>query len=793
MTNLGGTTEGRAMRARDGVPYCRNSTFTGREACQSGAHNRVALHGLGGCGKTQIALEYVYQCSSEGHCGVFWVQGSGILKFAEGFKAIAQHVRIPRVSGEKDEEGLLRRARMWLEGPHSGDWILVIDNADNDADFIGNTGPISKFVPQGRKGTVIFTTRSRQVAVRQSCKIIKVGKMEPEEALELFSKRFDSWHSLEDEEKRAAAMILNSMDYLPLAVVGSSAFMTENGTSPTVYWSIFQENDKRARELLLERFSDIQREVDMTENAPSGKPSRLIAFFGRQNIPKELLIRSGLEGMDDSLKFITEVKCEDTIFYELHRLIQLSIWAYLSMEQANQGRAAALQAISWLFPVYEYKRRNICAAYMSHEQVLTRDSSDTIAEDLVYRMGKHYLEMGSYIAVNNLAVVLRALGKYEESEVVNRHTLEGYEKSLGSDHRNTLRAVNNLALVPRDLGRYEDSEVVNRRALEGYKKSLGSDHPDTLGAINNLAHVLQAQGRYEESEMMNRRALEWCEKVFGLDHPTALMAVNDLARVLREQARYEELERVSRCALEGLEKSLGLGHPATLMAVNNLAKAQQEQGRYGESEVMNRRALEGFEKGFGLDRPATLMTVNNLALVLQEQGRYEESEAVNRRALQGSEKCFGSDHPKTLTAVNNLAVLLREQGRYAESEVMNRRALEGYEKSVGLDHPDTLIAINNLAQVLREQGRYEESESGETRVSPSGSNRYEGSVACLSSNTSSPTSGYSRSPLACWHMWGVTTGSAAASRECRRYGKARLRHSTRKKGGEWPKNGEEGG
>ncbi|PWW80871.1 hypothetical protein C7212DRAFT_361357 [Tuber magnatum] len=582
MTTLRGIYEGQAMIARDGesskasrpywmVPYCRNNTFTGREsviesieeACKIGAHSRVALHGLGGCGKTQIALEYVYQRSSEGHCDVFWVQGSGILKFTEGFKAIAQHVRIHLVSVEEDEEGLLRRTRTWLEGPDSGDWILVIDNADNDADFIGNTSPIAKFVPQGRKGTVIFTTRSRQVAIRQGCKIINVGKMEPEEALELFSKRFNSWRRLEDEEKGAAAMILNSVDYLPLAVVGSSAFMTENGTSPSVYWSMFRENDKRARELLLERFSDIQREVDraesilgtyfitfdrIAEQMPlAANILGLIAFFDRQNIPEELLTHSGLEGMDDSLKFcqamgkllrfllVTEVKYEGTTFYELHRLVQLSIRAYLSIEQANQGRAAALQAISRLFPVYEYKRRNICAAYMSHAHALTKDSTDTVAEDIVYRMGRHYMEMGSY---NNAEIQVRqcialreadkerdwegdSYSRFEllgivhlyqerakEAEVMFSKVLRDIEKASRLGHRNTLMAVSDLARVLQLLGRYQESEVMNRRALEGYEKILGSDHPSTLSAVRNLALVLRLQGRHEGSEVMIRRALE---------------------------------------------------------------------------------------------------------------------------------------------------------------------------------------------------------------------------------------------------------------------------------------------
>ncbi|CUS06807.1 unnamed protein product, partial [Tuber aestivum] len=131
--------------------------FTGREhlidsvkrLCKPNGHNRIALHGLGGSGKTQIALEYVYQCASESNCNIFWVQGSGVLQYREGYRAIAQRIRIPLASAETEEEGFLLSIKRWFEGPESGDWIVVIDNADNDEDFAGNKSPIAKFVPQG--------------------------------------------------------------------------------------------------------------------------------------------------------------------------------------------------------------------------------------------------------------------------------------------------------------------------------------------------------------------------------------------------------------------------------------------------------------------------------------------------------------------------------------------------------------------------------------------------------------------------------------------------------------------
>ncbi|CUS06771.1 unnamed protein product, partial [Tuber aestivum] len=340
------------------IPYGRNSKFTGRKhlveevkrLSEGSNHNRIALHGLGGSGKTQIALEYVYQRASESDCHVFWVHGSGVQKFSEGFRAIAQHVRIPLASAEMDEEEFLLNVKRWFEGPDKGDWILVIDNADNEEDFIGNSGRISKFVPQGSRGTLIFTTRSLQVASWQDCYRIDVGKLEEHEAQELFSKRLGNWNGSRDEEKEAIPMILDSLHHIPLAIVGAAAPMTVTQTPPSTYWTIFRANDEQAKRLLSRPFCDIQRETDMTESILAtyfitfdritdqmplwADLLRLIAFFDRQNIPEELLSQCGLEGMDDPIVYreaigkllgfslVTAVKCEDKTFYELHRLVQ---------------------------------------------------------------------------------------------------------------------------------------------------------------------------------------------------------------------------------------------------------------------------------------------------------------------------------------------------------------------------------------------------------------------------------------------------------------------------------------
>ena len=345
-------------------------------------------------------------------------------KFGEGFRAIAQHVRIPLHSAETDEAKLLEVKR-WLEGPGSGTWILVIDNADNEADFATNDSPIAKFIPQAIDGTLIFTTRSRQVAEPQCSTMIEVGKMEEEEARELFSKRFDGWDILEDNEKEDVAAILSSVHHLPLAVVGSAVYMTKNATPPSIYWNIFQENEERMKDLLSWPFYDIQREAaqesilstysatftQIRQQMPlAADILRLMAFFNHQNIPEELLTQYGLKGMDHSADFrcaigrllgfslVTMVRCgcKSKAFYDLDRLVQLSLQKYLPTSELNQGRAAALKVISRLFPQSREEGRYISPAYIPHALAATKNSTDPIAEELGVRVALYLLDMDSY-------------------------------------------------------------------------------------------------------------------------------------------------------------------------------------------------------------------------------------------------------------------------------------------------------------------------------------------------------------------------------------------------------------
>jgi len=305
--------------------------------------------------KTQIALEYVYRCGRGRP--VFWVHGSSLEKFSEEFKSIGASQSAIDGEGSKS----LTSVKKWLEGPNSGEWILVVDNADNERDFGSNNSPIAQYIPRGPKGTLIITTRSKQVASRLVChgeSVIQVPQMGAEEARQLFLYRYGALSDPRDET--AVEEILGSLHYLPLAVVGAAAYMTETSTAPSEYLGILGSEDAARERLLSQQFSDIYREVpgvgesilstffitfeQIKKDYPQAADLlRLITFMkDHQNIPEDALRRSRLEGMSDALtarnaigklvnfSLVTKTASSvgDVPVYELHRLVQISAEVY---------------------------------------------------------------------------------------------------------------------------------------------------------------------------------------------------------------------------------------------------------------------------------------------------------------------------------------------------------------------------------------------------------------------------------------------------------------------------------
>ncbi|KAF2804921.1 TPR-like protein [Mytilinidion resinicola] len=632
----------------------RNSLDRVRQICTRPAA-RAALVGLGGVGKSQIAIEYAYLVQDESPTTwVFWVHADTRATFEEGYRKIVQVTKMDGWDNPKAD--VLQLVQSWLCDESNGRWVMIVDNADDsnvlfppfdEAEVAGASNPdqaaepLSDFLPQSPNGSILITSRSRDVARRltgRGDRLVEVKPMDSREALALLQKK------LSNANEHNATELLKALDYMPLAITQAAAHIEQRAPRMTIsrYIDEIHRNDHDRARLLARDVGDNRRDGRASnsiiatlqvsfEHIRRGMPTaaRLLSLMRHSHADKLFLNWMSLDGRE----------------FEMHRLVQFSIKKWLEVyNELEEWKEAYITLMDDNDPVGRYKNWAVCQALFPHARAVVACQP----------AGGRAVEAWASVLFK-AAWYAYEMGKYKEAEEMSQGALEAREAALGAEHPDTLASMNNLA-----TGKCKEAENMDRKVLEAREKTLGREHPSTLMSMNNLALVLQEQGKYEQTEGMNGQALEGWEKVLGKEHPDTLMSMNNLATVLKEQGKYQEAEKMNRQALEMRKKVLGEEHPDTLRSLNNLALVLQEQGKYKQAEEMNRQVLEGWEKVLGKEHPDTLRSVYNLAYLLHQLQQYKDASPLYQRACAGLQEKLGLDHPITQGCMSNYSLLQRQ-------------------------------------------------------------------------------------------------------------------------------------
>ncbi|KAM0449587.1 hypothetical protein ACHAO4_007610, partial [Trichoderma viride] len=677
------------------APFGRNQNFVGREAILASLLEKIrpsankedcqrtAIEGLGGVGKTQIALEVVYQLHNEHpDCSIFWVPAVDATGFENAYRNIGKQLDIEGIDEDEGDVKLL--VVKALNDESSGSWLLVVDNAD-DVTLLFGDAKLSTYLPFSRNGSILFTTRNREAAVRLDIlveSIFSVTEMNQDEALSLLQKGLKDSQASNME---ATEKLLDVLANLPLAIRQASAYMATKHISTADYLELCQSNPKDMITLLSKDFEDrhrykeIQNPVATTwlisfnqilHNDPlAAKYLQFMSILTEKDIPKFLLPASTrLETVDaiGTLKgyaFITQQEGEDS--FSMHRLVQLAMRNWLEKEgKLKKSVASAIRRLNKVMPFLEHDNKKIWMRCLPHAQAILE-----LSEHLKGTQAESSLFF-------NVAWGNSYLGRYQTAEGMYRKALELDEKLFGKDHPYTVVCMRHLGLVLSCLRKFEESEQITRQTLEINEKLSGKDHLDTLESMDDLANTLMEQEKYKEAEDMHRQVLDMRQKLLNEDHPVVLRSMNDLARVLQFQGKYEEAEKMHYQTLKQRTEVLGMDHPDTFRSMNHLAIVLRNLGKYAESEELHHQAFEQRKKVLGIDHPATLQSMNNFAIGLGDLGKYKEAEAMHYQAFKRREKVFGKYHSYTLTSMDNFALSLKDLGKYDESEKMHREAIK---------------------------------------------------------------------------------------------------------------------
>jgi tetratricopeptide (TPR) repeat protein/nucleoside phosphorylase len=763
------------------VPYLRNPHFTGREdllvyldrqlappgpgdttARRAALTQSQAVKGLGGIGKTQIAVEYAYRSRErDRYTHIFWVNAaeetllSSFLSLAEILPAFSE-------KQETDQLRMVAAIKRWLEQCQES-WLLILDNADT-IELIG------AYLPGFGRGSILLTTRADAVGPLGGA-AVEVQTMGMVEGISLLLSRAQRLSQAHDDDINQAGNIVVALDHFPLALDQAGAYIDEAGCSLADYLQIYQEHRQALLARRGQQFTAYPDSVATTwllsfEKVEQANPAaaellRLCAFLSPDQIPEEL-IREGAEQWSPLLrKAATDLfafnqmiialltyslvkRLSDHKTLSIHRLVQAVQRDQMEPEIQNQWAKRVVQAVHTVFPenaedLVSWPRclrfldqAQACSSLIEHYQLGSVDAANllnrtgiyfnahalyAIAEPLYRRalsireqqVGEAHADTAQ--SLNNLAELLQAQGMYAEAGTLYRRALTIYEQELEAlDHPGAAACLNNLAELSRTQGAYTEAEAFYRRALAIYERHLGAEHPRFALSLNNLAGLCKAQGRYEAAEVLYQQALSIREKQLGDQHPDTAGSLNNLALLFYEQGKYLEAGPLYHQAFAIYEHTLGANHPDTVSCLNNLALLFSKQGKYDEAEPLYRRALSTYERVYGVNHPDTAVGLNNLAALYTSQGRYTDAEPLYQQALTIAEEALGVDHPDTATGLSNLAEFYRTLGRYTEAEPLCQRAYAISVRRLGAQHPDTAGRLSNLARLFSVQGKHAEAE-----------------------------------------------------------------------------------
>ncbi len=538
------------------VPYRRNKFYTERDDALDALYQDLkmrdavaltqpqAITGLGGIGKTQMALEYAYRYGSK-YSAVLWVRSDTLEGLIISFTRLAHVLNLPECN-ELDQNIVIAAVQRWLR-LHS-DWLLIFDNVDEPSIAM-------PFLPNAGSGHLLLTTRAQSLG--EIARPVQVLPMKPEIGALLLLRRAEilALHApleqADEDNRMIASEISGESDGLPLALDQAGAYVNVTSCSLKDYLHFYRT---RRQNLLQERGSfdqDYPASVATTwslsfEKVRKGKPAaadllNFCAFLAPHAIPETLILESAPHLGDvlapvaadpveldltykEALKYSLVQREGDTATLTIHRLVQAVLRDRMPIEIQREWMHRAVLAVDAVIPnllALEQREANVrylphalvCATWIEQENFHNKESSHVL---------------------NWAARCLDERAQYKEAESLSKCSVAMYEQLMGPENPVVALQLSNLASIYQHQGKYKEAEPLLQRALT-LQEQLG--HPHIVVGLNNLAALYNDQGRYIEAEKLLKRAIAMGEQLMSSDYPYTSQSLNNLAALYKGQGR----------------------------------------------------------------------------------------------------------------------------------------------------------------------------------------------------------------------------------------------------------------
>jgi tetratricopeptide (TPR) repeat protein len=586
------TLVGQSSKPSRYLPFSKNKNFIGRteeidalerklmieQNCQ-----KIAVVGLGGVGKTQLALQFAYSVvEKHPDVFVFWIHALSLETFEQACREVAGVLGL--VGTENDKEDVKGLVQRYLSAEREGRWMLIVDNADDMDVLEGSDGEkgILDYLPESESGLTVFTTRDKQTAhALAGNSIVDVEKLDLATASHLFKKTLTRKDPAFDET--VIDELLEELDRLPLAITQAAAYVSCNPISVEGYLSLLRSTE---RDLIFIMSKEMRDRTRYKHTANAVAKTWLVSFdqIVRQDADAASLLQymSCIEWKAIPHSILPAVKPEarmttaigtlwsysfittrnDSQTYDMHRLVHVAARVWLQQKGLMaETQKRALEHLSNIFPSDDYEKREIWREYIPHA-VRIRDVK---AGEHIDVRGKLCLQVGRCLRVDGR--IRDAVGWLEESRDLRA--------GLSGDHTDRLLTQHVLAVAYQANGQVKDAVRLLEQVVAISERVLAEDHPDRLASQAVLASAYQANGQVKDAVRLLEQVVAISERVLAEDHPSRLASQHELARAYQANGQVKDAVRLLEQVVAIRERVQVEDHPHRLASQHNLASAYQ--------------------------------------------------------------------------------------------------------------------------------------------------------------------------------------------------------------------------
>jgi tetratricopeptide (TPR) repeat protein len=487
-----------------------------------------AVHGLGGVGKTELALEFAHRFSSD-YDITWWMPAEQPTSATAALAALAGRMGVEQVADQSEMVAglfdLLRQRDRWL---------LIYDNAERPDRLVG-------LLPPGGGGKVLVT--SRWPAWGSQATPLRVNVLSREESVAFLAKRTGA------DDQAALDELAELLGNLPLALEEAAAYLEETGAGLDEYLEFVRE---RARELFgldhppVDEHGDQRRVAtvwslsldQVHQEAPAAEALLNLCAFLAPDIPRglpreqpQLLPEELARAVSDPLaynrmlaavgRYSLATVTPTTI--GMHRLVQAVIQARLGDEGERRWAEAAVGLLRDSFPddSWEVATWPTCERLLPHVLAVAGHAE---------RLGIAAEQAGWLL--DRASAYLRERGQYRQARPLAEHAVTVTEAALGPADPRVAWHYDEFGRVLRALGELTEARIQSERAVAVGEAAFGPDDPDVAGGRNNLGLVLHDLGDLEGARQQFEGALAISEAALGPDHSTVATYRGNLAGVL---------------------------------------------------------------------------------------------------------------------------------------------------------------------------------------------------------------------------------------------------------------------